>query len=253
MRRAAKPACARPCGLAWPRRIKHPDRRCGSSPRRRKQASEAGGQTPTRCQSSLLPILLNVPLIDQNSNRERLSKNSPPSCAGRDARSATRSPTWRDRAQLARLVEKAASEAVGEPDQEERIQRDHVCVVFQLLRERFRQSGKPPHRHSHREVRPFSVGRTDVFRIWTAGDFVHARPDAFRGAVASACRVVRCGGVCGAAGRPSLQALRQGPRHALGRFDLRSRFRRVHCHQHRDGKHRCGPASAPAPQDAKGG
>ena len=51
----------------------------------------------------------------------------------------------------------------------------------------------------------------------------------------------------------SCRALRQGPRHALGRFDLRSRFRRVHCHQHRDGKHRCGPASAPAPQDAKGG
>ena len=49
------------------------------------------------------------------------------------------------------------------------------------------------------------------------------------------------------------QALRQGPRHALGRFDLRSRFRRVHCHQHRAGKHRCGPASAPAPQAAKGG
>jgi hypothetical protein len=30
-------------------------------------------------------------------------------------------------------------------------------------------------------------------------------------------------------------------------------FRRVHCHQHRDGKHRCGPASAPGPQDAKAG
>ena len=52
---------------------------------------------------------------------------------------------------------------------------------------------------------------------------------------------------------PSLQALRQDPRHALDRFDLRSRFRRVHCHQHRDGKHRCGPASALGPQDAKGG
>jgi hypothetical protein len=52
---------------------------------------------------------------------------------------------------------------------------------------------------------------------------------------------------------PSLQALRQDPRHALGRFDLRSRFRRVHCLQYRDGKHRCGPASAPGPQDAKGG
>ena len=52
---------------------------------------------------------------------------------------------------------------------------------------------------------------------------------------------------------PSLQALRQGPRHALGRFDLRSRFRRVHCHQHRDGKHQCGRASALAPRDAKGG
>jgi len=49
------------------------------------------------------------------------------------------------------------------------------------------------------------------------------------------------------------RALRQGPRHALGRFDLRSRFRRVHRHQHRGGKHRCGPASAPAPQDTKGG
>src|ERR1700726_722521 len=52
---------------------------------------------------------------------------------------------------------------------------------------------------------------------------------------------------------PSLQALRQGPRHALGRFDLRSRFRRVHCHQHRDEKHQYGRASALAPRDAKGG
>ena len=48
-------------------------------------------------------------------------------------------------------------------------------------------------------------------------------------------------------------ALRQGHRHALDRFDLRSRSRRVHCHQHRDRKHRYGPASAPGPQDAKGG
>ena len=54
-------------------------------------------------------------------------------------------------------------------------------------------------------------------------------------------------------GLPSLQALRQGPRDALGRFDLRSRFRRVHCHRHRDGKHRCGPASARGPQAAKRG
>ena len=43
------------------------------------------------------------------------------------------------------------------------------------------------------------------------------------------------------------------PRHALDRFDLRSQSRRVHFHQHRDRKHRCGPASAPGPQDAKDG
>ena len=43
-----QPACVRPCELAWPRRIRRPGRRCGSSPRCRKRASEAGGQTSLR-------------------------------------------------------------------------------------------------------------------------------------------------------------------------------------------------------------
>ena len=42
-------------------------------------------------------------------------------------------------------------------------------------------------------------------------------------------------------------------RHALGRRDPQSQSRRVHRHRDRDEKRRCGPASAPAPQDAKSG
>jgi hypothetical protein len=53
--------------------------------------------------------------------------------------------------------------------------------------------------------------------------------------------------------REPTAVVRQGPRHALGRCDLQSQSRRVHRHQDRDGKHRCGLASAPGPQDAKGG
>ena len=45
------------------------------------------------------------------------------------------------------------------------IQRDLMTVILNLLAERIRQPGKPPHRHPHREVRPLVVGRTDVARI----------------------------------------------------------------------------------------
>jgi hypothetical protein len=53
--------------------------------------------------------------------------------------------------------------------------------------------------------------------------------------------------------RESTAVVRQGPRHAPGRCDLLSQSQRVHRHQDRDGKHRCGLASAPGPQDARGG
>ena len=49
------------------------------------------------------------------------------------------------------------------------------------------------------------------------------------------------------------RCVRQGPRHAPGRCDLQSQSRRIHHPQDRDGKYRCGLASAPGPQDAKGG
>jgi hypothetical protein len=53
--------------------------------------------------------------------------------------------------------------------------------------------------------------------------------------------------------RESRAIVRQDPRHAPDRCDLQSQSRRVHRHQDRDGKHRCGPASVPDPQDATGG
>jgi hypothetical protein len=40
-----------------------------------------------------------------------------------------------------------------------------VRVVRQLFRERIRQPGKPPHAHTHREVRPLRVAGADMGRV----------------------------------------------------------------------------------------
>jgi hypothetical protein len=46
-----------------------------------------------------------------------------------------------------------------------RIEHDHVRVIGQLLRERVCQPGEPPHRHAHREVRPFRATGADIARV----------------------------------------------------------------------------------------
>ncbi len=52
----------------------------------------------------------------------------------------------------------------------ERIERDHVRVVFELLPEGVRQPVNRAHRHPHCQVRPLHIGRADVLRIGIAGD-----------------------------------------------------------------------------------
>jgi hypothetical protein len=60
----------------------------------------------------------------------------------------------------------------------ERIKRDHVSVVFELLAECVCKAGETPHGHSHREVRPLCIGCADVLRIGIAGNVLCARSDA---------------------------------------------------------------------------
>jgi hypothetical protein len=62
----------------------------------------------------------------------------------------------------------------------ERIERDHVRVVFEFLAGCIRQPGEPPHCHPHRQVRPFDVGRADMLRIGVAGYVLGARSNALR-------------------------------------------------------------------------
>jgi hypothetical protein len=56
---------------------------------------------------------------------------------------------------------------------------DRMSVVLNLLRECIGEPDKAPDRHSHCEILALDVGRADVPRIGIAGNFVHARPDAF--------------------------------------------------------------------------
>jgi hypothetical protein len=59
----------------------------------------------------------------------------------------------------------------------ERIERDHVRVIFKLLAECVRQPSEPPHRHSHREVRPLGIRRADVLRVATVSPLLEVDPD----------------------------------------------------------------------------
>jgi hypothetical protein len=60
----------------------------------------------------------------------------------------------------------------------ERIESNHVRMVFELLAESIRESGEAPHRHPPREVRTFRVGRADVLRVRIAGDILGTGSDA---------------------------------------------------------------------------
>ena len=76
----------------------------------------------------------------------------------------------------------------------ERIERDHVRAVFELLAERIRQPGKAPHRHPHREVGPFRIGRAHMLGLGVAGDVTDPRTDAFGGARSDGSRFLIPGG-----------------------------------------------------------
>ena len=45
------------------------------------------------------------------------------------------------------------------------VQRDHVTVVLEFLRERIGEAREAAHVHPHREVRAFNVARVDVVAI----------------------------------------------------------------------------------------
>lgn len=74
------------------------------------------------------------------------------------------------------------------------VERDHVHVVLELLRERIRQPGEPPHLHPHGQVLALGVAGRDVLRARVARDRRLTRPDALAGAVAPLSRAGRAFG-----------------------------------------------------------
>ena len=67
----------------------------------------------------------------------------------------------------------------------DRVERDHVHVVLEFLRERIGEPGEAAHVHPHRKVLPFGIGRADMLRVGIAFDPFLARANAFCGAVAA--------------------------------------------------------------------
>ena len=64
------------------------------------------------------------------------------------------------------------------------VDRDRMCVILDLFRERVCQPSKAPNRHAHGEVLSFDIGRADVSWVGVASDLAPLRPDALRRAVA---------------------------------------------------------------------
>jgi hypothetical protein len=57
-----------------------------------------------------------------------------------------------------------------EPVASDRVNRDHVRVVLEFLRERIRQAREPTIAHPHREVSALAVRRADMCHVWLALD-----------------------------------------------------------------------------------
>ena len=74
---------------------------------------------------------------------------------------------------------------------EHRVQRDHVNVIFKLLRERIRQPREAAHVHPHGEVLALDIGRADMRYVWIALNATPSDASANGGAVATLERLWR--------------------------------------------------------------
>src|SRR5205085_12692245 len=67
----------------------------------------------------------------------------------------------------------------------DRVQRDHVGVVLELLGEAVCQAREAAYLHPHGEVASLDVGRADVVDVGIAGDGADGGPDALSRTVAA--------------------------------------------------------------------